>query len=105
LDCSHTGEAYGLTSDQTIELTGTKASNCTIPLRRIGFKDAETGFQYYFLTNNFMLSASTITEIYKARWQIVLFIKKTLPRLFDPIQCHFYITVSRVSRLPTVSSP
>jgi IS4 transposase len=60
-------KSKGLTSDQTIELTGTKGGNCTIPLRWIGFKDAETGIQYYFLTNNFKLAAGAIAEIYKAR--------------------------------------
>ena len=63
-------KSKGLSSDQTIELTGTKVSHCPIALRRIGFKDARTGIQYFFLTNNFALAASTIAEIYKARWQI-----------------------------------
>ena len=65
----------GLTSDQTIELTGAKAKNCPIRLRRIGYKDVNTGIHYIFLTNNFTLAARTIADIYKARWQIELFFK------------------------------
>jgi len=68
-------KAKGLTSDQTIQLTGTKAKACPILLRRIGFRDSETGKHYVFLTNNFKLAASTIAAIYKARWQIELFFK------------------------------
>ena len=65
----------GLTCDQTIQLTGAKAKNCPIRLRRIGYKDADTGIHYIFLTNHFTLAASTIADIYKARWQIELFFK------------------------------
>ena len=65
----------GLTCDQTIELTGAKAKNGPIRRRRIGYKDANTGIHYTFLTNNFKLAARTITDIYKARWQVELFFK------------------------------
>ena len=65
----------GLTCDQTIQLTGAKAENCPIRLRRIGYKDADTGIHYTFLTNHFTLAASTIADIYKARWQVELFFK------------------------------
>jgi len=66
----------GLTSDQRVEFTGHYASkDCPIALRRIGYRDAETGKHYVFLTNNFKLSACTIAKIYKARWQIEIFFK------------------------------
>ncbi len=66
----------GLSSDQTIEFTGVKAAKeCSIRLRRIGYRDATTGKHYVFLTNHFKLSAQTIADIYKARWQVELFFK------------------------------
>ena len=65
----------GLTSDQTIKIKGTKAANCPIALRGIGYRDPETGKHYVFLTNNFKLAAATIAKIYKSRWQIELFFK------------------------------
>ena len=65
----------GLTSDQTIMITGIKATQCPHPLRRIGYRDPETGKHYVFLTNHFGLAAKTICDIYKQRWQIELFFK------------------------------
>lgn len=66
----------GLTCDQSIEFTGVlTAKKCSIPLRRIGFRDPESGKHYVFLTNNFKLAAKTIADIYKARWQVELFFK------------------------------
>ena len=66
----------GLRCDQTIEFTGPQvAKKCPVRLRRIGYKDAETGKRYVFLTNNFNLPAKTIADIYKARWQVELFFK------------------------------
>jgi len=65
----------GLTSDQLILLAGAKAKECPIALRRIGYRDPETGKHYVFLTNIRHLVAKTICDIYHERWQIELFFK------------------------------
>ncbi|MPZ78277.1 MAG: IS4 family transposase [Deltaproteobacteria bacterium] len=66
----------GLICDQTIVLTGFYSrQDFDTPLRRIRFKDPETGKRLVFLTNNFALSAITITELYRCRWQVELFFK------------------------------
>ena len=44
-------------------------------LRRIRFKDPETGKTLVFLTNQRMLSATTICALYKYRWYVELFFK------------------------------
>ena len=67
----------GIICDQTIALTGT-ISRKDYPeyLRRIRFKDPETGKTLVFLTNNFAVSAATICALYKARWQVELDVYK-----------------------------
>ena len=66
----------GLICDQTIVLSGFYSrQDFDTPLRRIRFKDPETGKRLVFLTNNFALSAITITELYRCRWQVELFFK------------------------------
>ena len=66
----------GLLCDQTIFLTGKHTPQYyPSPLRRIRFKDPQTGKTLVFLTNNFVLPAFTITELYRCRWQVELFFK------------------------------
>jgi len=66
----------GIICDQTVMLTGV-ISRKDYPehLRRIRFKDPDTGKTLVFLTNNFVLPAATICALYKARWQVELFFK------------------------------
>ena len=66
----------GLRCDQTIILTGTKTSmQYPEKLRRIVYYDIEKDKRLTFLTNNFMLPALTIVQLYKQRWQVELFFK------------------------------
>jgi uncharacterized protein DUF4372/DDE family transposase len=66
----------GLVCDQSVVLTGFYShQGFQAPLRRIRFKDPETAKTLIFLTNNFVLPALTITELYRCRWQVELFFK------------------------------
>ncbi len=66
----------GLRSDQTIFLTTLRATQAyPDPLRRITYFDQQTNKRFQFLTNNFVLPALIIAQIYKLRWQIELFFK------------------------------
>ena len=71
-----TDRSIGIMCDQTIALNGYYSSrDYPAHLRRIRFKDPETGKALIFLTNNFALPATTICALYKARWQVELFFK------------------------------
>jgi len=71
-----TNEKKGIIWDKSIRLTGYyKQKDYPDKLRLIKYKDKETGKMLIFLTNNFQLSAYTITQIYKSRWQIEIFFK------------------------------
>jgi hypothetical protein len=68
--------ATGLVCDQTVVLTGTSsARSYPDKLRRIRFRDPETGKLYTFLTNDFTLPALTVAKLYRSRWQIEIFFK------------------------------
>ncbi len=66
----------GLRCDQSIRLIGPKTSSLyPEALRRVKFRDPETGDAYEFLTNHFLLPALVIAQLYKQRWQVELFFK------------------------------
>jgi hypothetical protein len=66
----------GLVCDHTVVLTNPySAPHFPAPLRRIRFKDLDTAKTLVFLTNNFVLPALTITQLYRCRWQVELFFK------------------------------
>jgi Domain of unknown function (DUF4372)/Transposase DDE domain len=66
----------GVRSDQTVILTAIESAKVyPDSLRRVSFYDVETDKRLKFLTNNFMLPALTIAQIYKSRWQVELFFK------------------------------
>ena len=66
----------GVVCDQSILLTLPKsAGDYPDKLRRVRYYDAETEKTLVFLTNNFLLPAITIAQLYKQRWQVELFFK------------------------------
>ncbi len=66
----------GLICDQRVMLNGHySAKKYPEHLRRVRFKDPESGKTLVFLTNNTVLPALTICALYKSRWQVELFFK------------------------------
>ena len=66
----------GLICDQTILLQGPRTATLyPEALRRIRVQDPETGKRITLLTNHFHLSASTVADLYRCRWQVELFFK------------------------------
>jgi len=69
-------KTLGLRSDQTIVLTGKKSRNAyPEALRRVSYMDLEKNKRYVYLTNIFTVSAKTVADIYKQRWQVELFFR------------------------------
>jgi hypothetical protein len=63
-------------SDHTVILTAIDPAKAyPDPLRRASYLDVETRKRFKFLTNNFILPAVTVAQIYKCRWRVELFLK------------------------------
>ena len=69
-------KSNGLRCDQSIVLTGVNTKD-DYPqlLRRVKYHDSESGKTFNFLTNNFVIPAQTVADLYRYRWQVELFFK------------------------------
>ena len=76
LNSQKVDKTLGLRSDQRIVLT-TKKSRAAYPetLRRVSYVDLVTKKRFVYLTNIFTVSAITVADIYKQRWQVELFFR------------------------------
>ena len=71
-----TERSTGVICDHPIALTGLYSKQgYPKPLRRIRFKDPETGKKLVFITNHLDLEPLTVCQLYKMRWQVELFFK------------------------------
>jgi len=69
-------KTLGLRADQRIVLKGRKSRDAYPDvLRRVSYLDLDTNKRFVFLTNILTVSAKTITDIYKQRWQVELFFR------------------------------
>jgi hypothetical protein len=76
LGSSPIDKSIGLRCDQTIRLKSFyPAKFYPAPLRRIGYHDADTEKSFIFLTNNSLLPALVVAQLYKCRWRVELFFK------------------------------
>jgi hypothetical protein len=68
----------GILADQSIALNGYDSrKDYPSHLRRIRYRDPDTGKDLVFLANQFTLPAATICALYKSRWQVELFFENT----------------------------
>jgi len=69
-------KSTGVRYDQTVVTTGFYSkNNYPEKLRRIKFFDVEKGRSFVFLTNQFLLPAVIIAELYRYRWRVEIFFK------------------------------
>lgn len=75
VESRETNRTQGFICDQVIYLKSLRGQRYHGKLRRIRYRDPDTGKRLTFLTNRFDLTTSTICALYKARWDVELFFK------------------------------
>ena len=69
-------EGGSVISDQIVRLSNKRARKVgAYDIRRVEYRDIESGKIYVFITNQKTWSAQTVADIYKSRWEVELFFK------------------------------
>jgi len=69
-------EGGNVISDQIVRLSNKRARKASAyDIRRVEYRDPESGKIYVFITNQKTWSAQTVANIYKSRWEVELFFK------------------------------
>jgi len=69
-------EGSAIISDQIVRLSNKRARQAgAYDIRRVEYRDPESGKTYVFITNQKTWSAQTVADIYKSRWEVELFFK------------------------------
>jgi hypothetical protein len=69
-------KADGVQADQTVMLIGCKSRKAyPDSFRRVRYYDTKRNKRLVVLTNNFLIQAKTVADIYRSRWQVELFFK------------------------------
>ena len=74
-ECRPKLKSKGVCADQLIRLSSTAGKEYPKLLRRVSYRNPEDGKHYVFITNRMDLSAKTICDLYKSRWEVELFFK------------------------------
>lgn len=75
LECRETDRTRGHMCDQVIRLKSYRGRDYEGKLRKVSYRDPDTGKRLTFITNRFDLATQTICDLYKARWKVELFFK------------------------------
>ena len=75
VESTQTDRTRGHICDQEIYLKSVAGHKYEGTLRRISFRDPDTGQKLVFLTNRKDLATQTICDLYKAHWSVELFFK------------------------------
>lgn len=75
LECKATDRTRGIICDQVIRLKSYVGRDYEEKLRKITYRDPDTGNRLTFITNRWDLASKTIADLYKARWKVELFFR------------------------------